>query len=75
MKQIRVLNYQNSYDNNNDTYTGVKDNLLLSVKTPGVSATGTINTVKIKIVHSRATYDTIGYVHWATSTGNSRFNS
>ncbi|MCX6750096.1 MAG: DNRLRE domain-containing protein, partial [Candidatus Pacearchaeota archaeon] len=64
----KVLNYPNAYDNNNDTYTGITNGLLLTVKTPGVSATGTINSVKIKIIHSKVAYDTSGYVHWAINS-------
>ena len=66
----KVLNYPNTYDNNNDTFAAVNDiTSLLTVKTPGASATGTINSVKIKIVHSKLNYNTTGYVHWASSNG------
>ncbi|MGY4884634.1 MAG: right-handed parallel beta-helix repeat-containing protein [Nanobdellota archaeon] len=65
----QVLNYPNTYDNNNGTYAGINDvTSLLAIKTPGVSATGDINSVKMKIIHSRAAYDTSGSVHWAINS-------
>ncbi len=66
----RVVNYLNSYDNNNDTSSGINAvNPLLTIKTSGVSVAGIINSVKVKVIHSKLSYDTIGYLHWASSNG------
>ena len=66
----KALNYPNTYDNNNDTFAAVNDiTSILTVKTPGVSETGTINSVKIKVIHSKLNYNTTGYVQWASSNG------
>ncbi|MFA5764331.1 MAG: LamG-like jellyroll fold domain-containing protein, partial [archaeon] len=65
----QVINYPNVYDKNNDTYAGINNvNPLLLVKTPGVSTIGAINSVKIKIIHSKLIYSTTGDVHWAASS-------
>jgi hypothetical protein len=63
------LDYQNVYDQNNNTKAGINSNSILTVKTSGTSASGKINSVKIKLIYSKATYNTTGYVHWAISSG------
>jgi hypothetical protein len=65
----KVIDYQNAYDSNNNTKAGINDiTPLLTLKTAGVGAVGTINNVKIKLIYAKAVYNTTGYVHWAINS-------
>jgi hypothetical protein len=60
--------WTNAYDQRNDTYAKITyDTRKLMVKTPGVSAIGTVDYVKIKVVHSANEGEVNCSLHWALS--------
>jgi hypothetical protein len=67
-ESYNVDSYKNAYDNLNSTYSSIiLDIRKLMIKTAGISASGTINSVKIKVIYSAKNSDVPCGIHWATS--------